>query len=268
MRTLLLAGVAAIALVGVTETANAAGNIIRTFYSPGGSSGILDPADGSEPWTYGSFTPILNASGVSTTDVGWGSPGVSRGYTAYNGPGSASDFEITFATATLDFAQIAQGMAMGCAGSEGGGTTFCGPNGQWAATSWTANSITFTGPPGTDMKEGQDYFVNIMLLDGGSGSGFNGAWTGTIPEPATWAMMLMGFAGLGYAGYRKARPAISAGLITARNKLLESRLRAAFFFARTTRVAKIGGSTAEASPEGAAPQPSGASSRNSPSHGS
>ncbi len=25
------------------------------------------------------------------------------------------------------------------------------------------------------------------------------------PEPATWAMMLMGFAGFGYAGYRKAK---------------------------------------------------------------
>ena len=24
-----------------------------------------------------------------------------------------------------------------------------------------------------------------------------------IPEPSTWAMMLLGFAGLGYAGYRK-----------------------------------------------------------------
>ena len=26
------------------------------------------------------------------------------------------------------------------------------------------------------------------------------------PEPATWAMMLMGFAVFGYAGYRKAKP--------------------------------------------------------------
>jgi hypothetical protein len=26
-----------------------------------------------------------------------------------------------------------------------------------------------------------------------------------IPEPSTWAMMLIGFAGLGYAGYRRAR---------------------------------------------------------------
>jgi hypothetical protein len=25
-----------------------------------------------------------------------------------------------------------------------------------------------------------------------------------VPEPSTWAMMLIGFAGLGYAGYRRA----------------------------------------------------------------
>jgi hypothetical protein len=28
-----------------------------------------------------------------------------------------------------------------------------------------------------------------------------------IPEPSTWAMMLLGFAGLGFAGYRHARKA-------------------------------------------------------------
>jgi PEP-CTERM motif len=31
--------------------------------------------------------------------------------------------------------------------------------------------------------------------------------TNAIPEPSTWAMMLIGFAGLGYAGYRRARAA-------------------------------------------------------------
>jgi hypothetical protein len=30
-----------------------------------------------------------------------------------------------------------------------------------------------------------------------------------VPEPATWAMMLLGFAGLGFAGHRKSREAIS-----------------------------------------------------------
>ena len=33
------------------------------------------------------------------------------------------------------------------------------------------------------------------------------ASTNAIPEPSTWAMMLIGFAGLGYAGYRRARAA-------------------------------------------------------------
>ena len=33
----------------------------------------------------------------------------------------------------------------------------------------------------------------------------------SVPEPSTWAMMLLGFAGLGWAGYRKSRrPAASA----------------------------------------------------------
>jgi hypothetical protein len=32
----------------------------------------------------------------------------------------------------------------------------------------------------------------------------------TIPEPSTWAMMLIGFAGLGYAGYRAQRKSTAA----------------------------------------------------------
>ncbi len=42
------------------------------------------------------------------------------------------------------------------------------------------------------------------------GSGANQNFTvviGEVPEPATWAMMLIGFAVLGYAGYRKAASA-------------------------------------------------------------
>ncbi len=39
----------------------------------------------------------------------------------------------------------------------------------------------------------------------GAGQGFSSA----VPEPSTWAMMLMGFAGLGFAGYRRARTRIA-----------------------------------------------------------
>jgi hypothetical protein len=34
----------------------------------------------------------------------------------------------------------------------------------------------------------------------------------TVPEPSTWAMMLLGFAGLGYVGYRTSRKAISVAV--------------------------------------------------------
>jgi PEP-CTERM motif len=48
---------------------------------------------------------------------------------------------------------------------------------------------------------------------GNVGTGEVGGKIGTIvgaPEPSTWAMMLLGFAGLGFAGYRKARGARAA----------------------------------------------------------
>jgi hypothetical protein len=52
--------------------------------------------------------------------------------------------------------------------------------------------------------------VQTNLLDPGSPPGLSGvvgseAAAGVIPEPSTWAMMLLGFAGLGYAGYRRTR---------------------------------------------------------------
>ena len=42
-------------------------------------------------------------------------------------------------------------------------------------------------------------------------SDVSGDFSSTVPEPSTWAMMLLGFAGLGYVGFRKtrARSAIS-----------------------------------------------------------
>ena len=45
------------------------------------------------------------------------------------------------------------------------------------------------------------------------GGAFNAAFSLTgsaVPEPSTWAMMLLGFAGLGFAGYRRAKSIIAS----------------------------------------------------------
>jgi PEP-CTERM motif len=50
-------------------------------------------------------------------------------------------------------------------------------------------------------------FGYTLVADGPGGFGFDFAVGGVAPapEPSTWAMMLLGFASLGYAGYRRAR---------------------------------------------------------------
>ena len=55
--------------------------------------------------------------------------------------------------------------------------------------------------------------IGTDIVGGATPPTFNAAFSlsgDTVPEPSTWAMMLLGFAGLGFAGYRlgrKARPA-------------------------------------------------------------
>jgi hypothetical protein len=48
-------------------------------------------------------------------------------------------------------------------------------------------------------------FGYTLVADGAGGFGFDFALGGAVPEPSTWAMMLIGFAGLGFAGARSTR---------------------------------------------------------------
>jgi hypothetical protein len=48
-------------------------------------------------------------------------------------------------------------------------------------------------------------FGYTLVADGPGGFAFDFALGGAVPEPSTWAMMLVGFAGLGFAGYRSTR---------------------------------------------------------------
>jgi hypothetical protein len=76
----------------------------------------------------------------------------------------------------------------------------------------SGESALFDGFPGrggtnTALIYGDYYFTEALLrlqnvLDGKPGWVL---YSPTVPEPSTWSMMLLGFAGLGFAGYRRAR---------------------------------------------------------------
>jgi hypothetical protein len=56
--------------------------------------------------------------------------------------------------------------------------------------------------PGVDASNGNAFVTQVSFVGDGT---FNGAMTAVVPETSTWAMMLLGFGGLGFAGYRASR---------------------------------------------------------------
>jgi PEP-CTERM motif len=56
-----------------------------------------------------------------------------------------------------------------------------------------------------------DYGV-VVWADGAKDTTSEGGLSLTAPEPSTWAMMIIGFAGLGFAGYRKSQKTVIAAV--------------------------------------------------------
>ena len=98
----------------------------------------------------------------------------------------------------------------GC--SAGCGSFTNGLQGNWSGTSNSfLGPVTFflAGLTTADFINNSEGFMAAVDINGSAGTG-EVAGTGTlsaIPEPSTWAMMLLGFAGLAFLGYRKAKRA-------------------------------------------------------------
>jgi len=96
-----------------------------------------------------------------------------------------------------------------------GAGTVIGPTGLTAnydLASRPEDGVVFGVDSGTFSLYTYNISTGATTLVGPYGASLNlaGLAFGAVPEPATWAMMLIGFAGLGFAGYCKAKGGRSA----------------------------------------------------------
>jgi PEP-CTERM motif len=141
---------------------------------------------------------LSNISGTNEADVSlWtdagGSPGTELGdWTVSNQPG--------FGTTSTELATISgiTGVALTAGSSY---YLVVAPIADDTFDVFNLNSTGASGP--VLINNGSGFFEASTTL-----SGFD-VLSATVPEASTWAMMLIGFAGLGLAGYRRTRRAAS-----------------------------------------------------------
>jgi hypothetical protein len=66
------------------------------------------------------------------------------------------------------------------------------PGLSWASSTWSFMAVA-----------GQNLVFSATRIDGDHASGLDNIAITAIPEPSTWALMILGFAGLGFLGYRR-----------------------------------------------------------------
>ena len=157
----------------------------------------------------------------SITSNAWGEPGLLKGTLSFNPAGNsdvtgntwANRFSFIFLEGVDGF--IDQTPASGPFGSEATTRFSDLTTGELWTTSFVGgNKVVFTAPTGHRLNEGDDFFVNIVFTGPVSVDRFSfaGLWTdaGGVPEPATWAMMLVGFGMIGMTTRRHRRGAVAA----------------------------------------------------------
>ncbi len=208
LRMSFLASAAAIGLAyGSISTAHA-----DYVFSGSGTNGNL--TSGSEPWLMG-----LDGSG----QAGWGSPGVSQGVTTYTQAMPAYGLIVNFSGggSAIDPGSIAIGNEAGCAGSSGGGSTFCNISAGddiWEVFQTGPDSLDFLAQsPTVDMTTGETYFVNVLFTGSAVPTSFTGEWLteftptppspSATPLPATLPLFAGGLGITGLLARRKRRKA-------------------------------------------------------------
>ena len=178
-------------------------------YSGGGGGGIVDGGGG------GGGSYVASAfTGVTTTPADNGATGGGSGLDGYvNIVGPVGPSEISYTGSVIDYAiPVAGSYFIQAVGAQGGSgevdLTSDAIGGYGALVSGDVNLGAGTILEilvGGGGAVGHTATMEHEVFSAGGGGGGTFIWAVTpIPEPSTWAMMLLGFAGLGL-GCRKAR---------------------------------------------------------------
>jgi hypothetical protein len=153
---------------------------------------FIDPKTGKR--AFSDDLVISTISGIITSDPPTGEPGLDSPETL-----TLRSFNVTFTSGDTDSLTV---MGTTVSGESGSITVPAKDNIRGVGDEVDLNSFTisFTSdanlePPAgiKDPTDGRNYKLTIALVSDGA-----------IPEPSTWVMLFLGFAGLVYAGVRKA----------------------------------------------------------------
>jgi hypothetical protein len=149
----------------------------------------------NEVYFWGVALPV----GVTTQPDGW--PALSYSWITTEGSGSHTQYDTIWCSngcqGILDHT-VQPGQTLGGFSLE---TSL-----QLAAIPWFAYAYNNQDQPNSGDYTGSDCFWCILGQYGFEGSSTTGL-SSAVPEPSTWAMLLIGFAGIGFAGYRRSRRA-------------------------------------------------------------
>jgi hypothetical protein len=182
-------------------TAGAANAVVSPF---GGAATGTDPLGNS--WV------ASNASAPS-----WGEPGLGLGVLSFNSANVNNNFG-TYATRfSFIFLEGVAGHVVQSATNNFFDTRFEDvTTGQfWTKTYVGSDKVVFEAPTGSKISKGDQFFVNVAFSGPVNTNKFSfaGLWSDAslgVPEPATWAMMLMGFGLIGVTARRQRRGAQAA----------------------------------------------------------
>ncbi len=193
---------------------------IKSLLAAGVAALSLGSAANAATITYtfnGTFTGTLNGQAFSTgatfTGIGDTDTLYTQGLTRY------VNLDTVFAVAggtTYNLQTTTQfylnggnyaGLFFGCCGNGGGGFSGTGPGlVGYDAVSSLANTpltLTFAGPVTFNTDQG------VVQISGFENGSFGASVAGVVPEPGTWALLILGFGAVGGAMRRRPRTTVA-----------------------------------------------------------